>query len=96
MADTMKQLKPTLVRWLESYQPLKQSSMISILSFIFSTGLHVFFFALYHKYASVKNMVPSFLKSASENEKLKLETVLFYDDTKGEKPHSKSIDKHRN
>ena len=41
-------------------------------------------------------MVPSFLKLESENEKLKLETVLFYDDTKGGKPHSKSIEKHLN
>ena len=41
-------------------------------------------------------MVPAFVKSESEKEKIKLKFVMFCDDTKEEKPHPKSVDKHLN
>ena len=83
IVSEMRQLKPTLVRQMESYSPIKQSLVVSMISFIVSIGLHILFFYLYHRYSGVRNLMLHFLKIKNNDKKqIPLKPSMFYDSDK--------------
>ena len=77
MAYDMQLLKPSLVKELDSYLPLKMSLIISVCSFLGSMVLHLLCMYLYHRCHTVRRLVPRILKL--DKEKIKMKPVVTVD-----------------
>ena len=72
----MKTLKPSLARHIDNLDTLKQSIIISLISFLLSMMLHILFFWVYHKYSGVRRLVPQFLKAENQKTKIPMKPVV--------------------
>ena len=81
IATEMRTLKPSLARHFDNLNTLKQSIIISLISFLLSMMLHILFFWVYLKYSGVRLLVPQFLKGEDQKTKIPMKPVICVDTT---------------
>ena len=74
IAQEMKMFKPSLIKELRSYVPIKISLTLTVIVFILNVFLHVLCLWLYHRFRIIRKFVPSFLMS--KDEKMEFKPVL--------------------
>ena len=62
IAQNMRNLKPPILKKLETYVPIQYSLSMTIITFVGSILLHVLTMYLYHKFAIIRKFTPKFLQ----------------------------------
>ena len=84
IAIQMTQLKPVLSNTFESYMPFKFALLMGVVSFLVSLALHLLCMYLYHRFSSVRRLVPNFIKVGKQKVPVKPMVVV-------DRTHSRKI-----